>query len=148
MADAPDNIAIAAEILAAYVANNALRSSDLPGLFGEIHAALVRLSTGASVAIPAERAAPAVAIKQSVADGHLVCLEDGEQYKTLKRHLRTRHNLSPEQYRVKWNLPANYPMVAPAYAKARSALALEIGLGRKSAKRKRGAVRPQKSPVA
>lgn len=132
MVEESSNIELAAEIAAAYVSNNSVRPTDLPQLIGDIHAALVRLSPAAAAA-KAElvRQSPSVPIKKSVENDAIVCLEDGQRFKSLKRHLRTAHNLSPDQYRQKWDLPHNYPMVAPAYAKARSALAHSIGLGQK-----------------
>jgi len=139
VADTPTNIELAAEITSAYVSNNSVRVGDLPALFGEIHSALVRLSSGAVAVAAPEAQTPAVPPKKSVTNDHLVCLEDGRKFKSLKRHLRTDHNLSPEQYREKWRLPADYPMVAPAYAKARSALAISMGLGKKRRTRKKAA---------
>ena len=120
-------IELAADIVSAYVSNNSVAAGDLPALIGEVHSALKRVtaSNGATV----EPQKPAVSAKKSIADSHLICLEDGKKFKSLKRHLRTKFNLSPEQYREKWGLPSDYPMVAPNYAKARSALAKEMGLG-------------------
>jgi predicted transcriptional regulator len=129
MADSSSNIELAAEITSAYVSNNSVRVSDLPGLFGEIHSALVRISSGATVLVADEAQTPAVPIKKSIANDHLICLEDGRKFKSLKRHLRTNHDMTPEEYRQKWHLASAYPMVAPAYAKARSALAKKSGLG-------------------
>src|SRR5450432_1738438 len=128
MADSLSNIELAAEIVSAYVSNNSVRVSDLPGLFGEIHSALARISSGAVVAAP-EAPTPSVPLKKSITNDHLVCLEDGRKFKSLKRHLRTKYNLSPEDYRAKWGLAKDYPMVAPNYAKARSELAKQMGLG-------------------
>jgi predicted transcriptional regulator len=125
---------LAAEIVAAFVSNNSLPVSELPGLIGQVHSALVGLSGTGSIVAPAAvqpASAPAVPIKKSVADGYIVCLEDGHKFKTLKRHLRTSHDLAPDAYREKWHLPDDYPMVAPAYAKARSTLAKNSGLGQK-----------------
>ena len=131
VADTLSLVELAAEITAAYVSNNSVRVADLPGLFGEIHSALAGIASGAApVAVPEPRA-PAVPVKKSVTNDHIVCLEDGRTFKSLKRHLRTDHGLSPEQYREKWRLAADYPMVAPAYAKARSALAKSMGLGQR-----------------
>ena len=100
----------------------------------DVHAAIIRVSSGAVVAAP-EVAKPAVAPKKSITNDFIVCLEDGRKFKSLKRHLRTQYNLSPEQYREKWALPPDYPMVAPAYAKARSALAKQMGLGQQRRRR-------------
>jgi predicted transcriptional regulator len=131
MADTSNNIELAVEITSAYVSNNSVRVSDLPGLFAEIHSALVGISSGAAVVAPPEAATPAVAPKKSITNDHLICLEDGLRFKSLKRHLRTNHDMTPEEYRKKWSLASDYPMVAPAYAKARSALAVSMGLGQK-----------------
>jgi predicted transcriptional regulator len=127
-------IELTAEIVSAYVSNNTVAAGDVPGLIGDIFSALSRAGTGAPSA-PSEPAKPAVNPKKSITADYLVCLEDGKKFKSLKRHLRTMYNLSPEQYREKWGLPADYPMVAPNYAEARSRLAKEMGLGQK---RKRG----------
>ena len=103
-------------------------------MLNDVHAAIVRVASGAAVAVP-EPVKPAVAPKKSITNDYIVCLEDGRKFKSLKRHLRTQYNLSPEQYREKWNLPPDYPMVAPAYAKARSALAKQMGLGQQRRRR-------------
>jgi MucR family transcriptional regulator, transcriptional regulator of exopolysaccharide biosynthesis len=135
MADTVNYIELAAEIVSAYVSNNSVPASDLPGLLGDVHSALVRVSSGASIAAP-EIAKPAVPPKKSITNDYIVCLEDGRKFKSLKRHLRTQYNMSPEQYREKWGLAPDYPMVAPAYAKARSALAKQMGLGQQRRRRK------------
>ena len=127
-------IELAADIVSAYVSNNSVSSGDLAVLINEVHTALVRVSTG-TVEVPQEPLKPAVAPKKSITPDYIVCLEDGKKFKSLKRHLRTQYNLSPEQYRDKWSLPADYPMVAPNYAKARSQLAKEMGLGQKRRRR-------------
>src|ERR1700754_575324 len=121
-------IELTAGIVSAYVSNNSVASADIPALINQIHAALLRVSTGASDTQP-EPLKPAVSIKKSVTPEYLVCLEDGKKFKSLKRHLRTQYNMTPEQYRDKWGLPADYPMVAPNYAVARSQLAKKMGLG-------------------
>ena len=123
-----DFIELAAEIVSAYVSNNSVPASDLPGLIGEIHGALVRVNTGA-MPVVIEALTPAIAPKKSIGSDYLICLEDGKKFKSLKRHLRTQYKLSPDQYRAKWDLPPNYPMVAPNYAAARSQLAKKMGLG-------------------
>jgi predicted transcriptional regulator len=130
MTDAPGKsfIDLTASIVSAYVSNNPMPASDIPGLIGQIHAALLRVSSG-RVEVPLEPAKPAVSIKRSMTPDYLVCLEDGKRFKSLKRHLRSQYNLTPEQYRDKWGLPADYPMVAPNYAVARSQLAKKMGLG-------------------
>ena len=125
---------LTAEVVAAYVSNNVVQTGDLPGLIANVHSALG--STTAADAAPAEKPKPAVPIKKSVQHEYIICLEDGMKFKSLKRHLMTYHGLTPEEYREKWGLPADYPMVAPAYAEARSRLAKEMGLGQK---RKNGA---------
>ena len=132
-------IELTADIASAYVSNNAVSAMDLPGLIKSIHGAL----SGTSVEpepIP-EIKTPAVSIKKSITDDFLICLEDGRKFKSLKRHLRAKYNLSPEEYRAKWNLPKDYPMVAPAYANARSQLAKQMGLGQGGRK---AAVKPIK----
>lgn len=128
-------IDLTATIVSAYVSNNATAASELPALIGQIHAALLRVSTGRAEA-PAEPAKPAVSLKKSMTPDYLVCLEDGKHFKSLKRHLRTQYKMTPEQYREKWGLPADYPMVAPNYAVARSQLAKKMGLGQQ--RRRRG----------
>jgi predicted transcriptional regulator len=121
-------IDLTAEIVSAYVGNNTTPASELPALIGQVHAALVRVSEGQAPAVPAP-AKPAVPVKKSLTAEYIVCLEDGKKFKSLKRHLRSKYNMTPEQYREKWNLPADYPMVAPNYAVTRSALAKKMGLG-------------------
>ena len=119
---------MAADIVSAYVSNNTVPAGDLPGLINEIHNALRRVS-GGTVQVAPEAPKPAVPTKKSVTNDYIVCLEDGKKFKSLKRHLRTQYNMSPEEYREKWGLAADYPMVAPNYAKARSQLAKQMGLG-------------------
>jgi predicted transcriptional regulator len=126
-------IELTAEIVAAYVSNNSIESGGLSSLISNVHTALQR--TAEAVAQPdPEPQKPAVAVRKSVTPDYIVCLEDGKKFKSLKRHLRTHYNLTPEEYREKWGLPADYPMVAPNYAKARSNLAKEMGLGQKRAR--------------
>lgn len=121
---------LTAEIVSAYVSNNPVGAAELPMLIGDVHAALARASSGAE---PPERddMKPAVAIKKSVTPDYIICLEDGKKFKSLKRHLRTHYKLTPDEYRAKWGLPHDYPMVAPNYAAARSQLAKKMGLGTK-----------------
>jgi predicted transcriptional regulator len=121
-------LTLTADIVAAHVSNNSVAVSDLPTLISNVHSALIGLS-GSSVAAqpPAE---PAVPIRNSVKRDYIICLEDGKKLKMLKRHLMTHFGMTPDEYRAKWNLPADYPMVAPAYAETRRALALQIGLGK------------------
>ncbi len=123
-------IELTAEIVAAYVSTNKIGSDNLTGLIDDVHKALHRTATG-QVEMPGEPLNPAVPIKKSITPDYILCLEDGLKFKSLKRHLRTHYDLTPEEYRRKWELPADYPMVAPNYAKARSSLAKKMGLGRK-----------------
>jgi predicted transcriptional regulator len=133
ISDAPNHVELAADVVMAYVANNPVRASDLPQLISDVHAALLSLS-GTVAEKPVEAQAPAISIRKSLTPDFIICLEDGKKFKSLKRHLRTRYNLSPEEYREKWGLPADYPMVAPNYAEARSALAKKMGLGQQRKK--------------
>lgn len=123
-----DLVGLTAQIISAYVGSNPVSKEDLPGIIGDVHDALSRAAQRVS---PPEREElkPAVALKKSVTPDYIICLEDGKKFKSLKRHLRTHYNLSPEEYREKWNLPHDYPMVAPNYAAARSNLAKQMGLG-------------------
>ncbi len=127
-----DILAITGEIVAAHVANNTVPAADLPKLIHEVHSALANVR---SKGRPKERPEPAVPISRSVKPDYIVCLEDGRKLKMLKRHLRTAFNMTPEEYRERWGLPADYPMVAPNYAKRRSSLAKDIGLGKKQTAR-------------
>jgi len=134
MADpnAPDLARITADLVSAYLTNNPVPTSELPGLIGAVHDSLVRVATGAQPsAAPADKPAPAVPVRKSLNPDYLVSLEDGRRYQTLKRHLAGL-GLTPEEYRTKWGLPATYPMVAPNYSKRRSELAKSLGLGRKA----------------
>ncbi|MBS7539345.1 Ros/MucR family transcriptional regulator [Ancylobacter lacus] len=131
MSDSAENesyIELAADIVSAYVSRNSVAANDLPALLADVHGALARLSRGEAEPEP-EPLKPAVPPKKSVSPEFIVCLEDGKKFKSLKRHLRTQYNMTPEEYREKWGLPADYPMVAPNYAAARSALAKQMGLG-------------------
>ena len=121
-------IEMTADIVSAYVGNNAVTAADLPALIQSVHRALTGISSGVETAEVAPKE-PAVPVRRSITPDFLVCLEDGRKFKSLKRHLRTKYNMSPEEYRAKWNLPKDYPMVAPNYAKARSDLAKQMGLG-------------------
>lgn len=121
-------IELAADIVSAYVSNNSVPASDLPTLINEVHSALLRVTSGHTVTAP-EAPKPAVPTKKSITNDYIVCLEDGRKFKSLKRHLRTQYNMSPDDYREKWGLPPDYPMVAPNYARARSNLAKQMGLG-------------------
>ncbi|WP_421738918.1 MucR family transcriptional regulator [Caulobacter sp.] len=128
MDDQSDLIEMTAGIVSAYVGNNTVTTADLPALIRQVHRSLAAIGGPAEAEAPAPRE-PAVPVKRSIAPDHLVCLEDGRKFKSLKRHLRTKYDMSPEEYREKWNLPKDYPMVAPNYAKARSELAKQMGLG-------------------
>ena len=137
-AAAPANfIELAADIVSAYVAKNSLPASELPALINDVHAALVTVATGTAEPA-AEARKPAVPIRRSITPDYIICLDDGKKFKSLKRHLRTQYDLTPEQYRERWGLPSDYPMVAPNYAKARSELAKEMGLGQQRRKRPSG----------
>jgi len=131
----PNYIELAADIVSAYVSNNSVPSGDLPSLINDVHLALVKVAGNASE-VPAEAPKPAIPVKKSITPDYIVCLEDGKKFKSLKRHLRTQYNMTPEQYRERWGLPADYPMVAPNYAKARSQLAKQMGLGQQRRKRR------------
>jgi predicted transcriptional regulator len=138
MADNPGSpafIELTADIVSAYVSNNSVAASEIPELIQQVHRTLLRVAGGAAE-IPAEPARPAVAVKRSVTPEYIVCLEDGRKFKSLKRHLRTQYNMTPDQYREKWHLPADYPMVAPNYAAQRSRLAKAMGLGQQAGRRR------------
>ena len=139
-------LTLTAEIVASHAANNSVSVSDMPALIANVHASLSGL--GAPAAVTEARLEPAVSVRASVKPDYIICLEDGKKNKMLKRHLRTAHDLTPEEYRAKWGLPSNYPMVAAAYSDVRRTLAVAIGLGRKrgprSAARKPSAGRPAK----
>ena len=128
MEDKPELLEMTADIVSAYVGNNTVSAETLPSLIASIHAALSGVSNGPVEAEP-EPKEPAVPIRKSIAPDFLICLEDGRKFKSLKRHLRTKYDMSPEEYRTKWGLAKDYPMVAPNYAKARSELAKSMGLG-------------------
>jgi len=121
-------IGLTAQIVSAYVSKNALASGDLPSLIADVHQALVRASGNVEF-VDRDELKPAVPVKKSVTPDYIICLEDGKKFKSLKRHLRTHYKMSPEEYRTKWQLPHDYPMVAPNYAAARSQLAKKMGLG-------------------
>jgi len=126
-------IELAADVVSAYVSNNSLPAAELGVLINTVHTALIQAASG-KAETPAEPQAPAVPVKKSVTPDYIICLEDGKKFKSLKRHLRTVYEMTPEQYRAKWGLPHDYPMVAPNYAKARSELAKSMGLGQKRKK--------------
>jgi predicted transcriptional regulator len=132
-----DLIELSSEIVAAYVGHNALSPTDLPKLIAEVYAALKALGSTPQPS-EAEAPRPAVPVRRSVTPDYLVCLEDGKKFKSLKRHLMTHHSLTPQQYRERWGLPSDYPMVAPNYSATRSSLAKSSGLGRKAPPTRRG----------
>lgn len=123
-------VELTARIVSAYVSNNNVQANELPQLISDTHSALAQASGDAAPA-KREELKPKVPVKRSVMPDYIICLEDGKKFKSLKRHLRTHYNLTPEEYRAKWGLPHDYPMVAPNYAKARSDLAKKMGLGTK-----------------
>jgi MucR family transcriptional regulator, transcriptional regulator of exopolysaccharide biosynthesis len=129
-ADRSSIVALTASIVSAYVSKNTVGREDLPAVIADVHEALSRASQRL-VSPEREELKPAVSPKKSIHDDFIICLEDGKKFKSLKRHLRTHYNLSPEEYREKWGLAHDYPMVAPKYAAARSQLAKQMGLGRK-----------------
>ena len=122
-----DFVVYATEIVAAYVRNNTVQTTELPDLIRNVHRSLMELGGQAS---EPEKQKPAVTVKKSIHHDYLICLEDGLKFKSLKRHLRSKYDLSPDEYREKWGLPADYPMVAPGYSAQRSKLAKKMGLGR------------------
>jgi predicted transcriptional regulator len=130
-------IQLTANIVSAYVSNNTVASAEIPALISQVYSALTRLSGGGSIATPsAEPLKPAVPVKRSVTPEHIVCLEDGKKFKSLKRHLWSQYKMTPDQYRAKWSLAPDYPMVAPNYAAARSQLAKQMGLGQQRRRRR------------
>ena len=134
MADTPGDsssfIELTANIVSAYVSNNTVPAGEISNLINQVHTALSRVS-GRPAEGSSEPLKPAISVKKSITPEHIVCLEDGKKFKSLKRHLRTHYDLSPEEYREKWGLPHDYPMVAPNYAAARSDLAKRMGLGQR-----------------
>jgi predicted transcriptional regulator len=152
--DLPENtLDFVADIVSAYLANNSIPQSEIPALISSVHGALIAVATG-KVEEPAVELKSAISIKKSVTPDAIICLEDGKSFKSLKRHLMTKYGMTPADYRAKWGLPSDYPMVAPNYAASRSELARSMGLGRKPAtpvavpapKAKRG--RPPKASKA
>jgi predicted transcriptional regulator len=129
-------IELTAGIVSAYVSNNSVAASEIPSLISQVHAALLRVSNGHSD-VGGEPVKPAIAVKKSITPDYIICLEDGKKFKSLKRHLRTQYNMTPEHYREKWGLAPDYPMVAPNYAEARSQLAKQMGLGQQRKRRAR-----------
>jgi MucR family transcriptional regulator, transcriptional regulator of exopolysaccharide biosynthesis len=129
-------IELTADIVSAYVSNNSVAAGDISALISQVHSALLRVSNGQGEVV-SESLKPAVAVKKSITPEFLICLEDGKKFKSLKRHLRTQYNMTPEHYREKWGLAPDYPMVAPKYAEARSQLAKQMGLGQQRRRRSR-----------
>ena len=129
------SIGLMAGIVSAYVSNNSLQTTEIPALINRVHAALSRVSSSQGKH-SVDATNPAVAVKKSITADYIVCLEDGKKFKSLKRHLQTKYNMTPEQYRAKWGLAADYPMVAPNYAAVRSQLAKQNGLGQQRKRRK------------
>ena len=128
-------IQLTANIVSAYVSNNTVASVEIPNLISQVYSALLRVSSGHAAPL-SEPVKPAVPIKRSITAEYIVCLEDGKKFKSLKRHLRTQYDMTPERYREKWGLPPDYPMVAPNYAAARSQLAKQMGLGHQRRRRR------------
>ena len=128
-------IELTASIVSAYVSNNPVPAAELSALIGQVHTALTRVSSGHGES-PGDWHKPAIPVKKSITSDYIICLEDGKKFKSLKRHLRTRYKLTPEQYREKWGLGSDYPMVAPNYAAARSRLAKQMGLGQQRPRRR------------
>jgi predicted transcriptional regulator len=132
--DCKESVALTSMIVIAYVSHNSVNAGDLPGLIRQTHLAISRLGGVETPPVVEEGQRPAVPVKNSVTPDFIVCLEDGKEFKSLKRHLQTAYDLTPEQYRAKWKLPSDYPMVAPNYSATRSSLAKTIGLGRSPGK--------------
>lgn len=135
-----DLLPLTADIVSAYVSNNSIQHRDLADLIAGVHAALKGIASGSAGVAPAEVVppTPAVPVKKSVTPEYIVCLEDGKQFKSLKRHLKSAYDMTPDQYRKRWNLPADYPMTAPGYSERRSALAKQMGLGSRAARGRSG----------
>lgn len=136
MSDKAEIINLTTEIVSAYVGHNSVAATDLPALIQQVFDALIRAADGVGQG-PVEKMEPAVAIRKSITPDYLICLEDGKKFKSLKRHLKTHYNLDPDEYRKKWRLPSDYPMVAPNYAQARSRLAKKMGLGQNGRRSRR-----------
>jgi predicted transcriptional regulator len=146
LTNSPDLIEMTTDIVSAFVSNSTVAAADLPALIHQVHKTLAEIATGVEAEPAAPAQTPAISVKKSITPDFLICLEDGRKFKSLKRHLRTKYDLTPEQYRAKWNLPKDYPMVAPNYAAARSNLAKQSGLGQGG--RKPAAAKPAKARAA
>jgi len=134
MENKTDTLDMTADIVSAFVGNNSIPAGELPSLIQSVYQALNSISSGEETKVEAPKE-PAVSVKKSISNDYIVCLEDGKKLKMLKRHLRSTYNMTPDEYRAKWNLGADYPMVAPNYAEQRSAFAKKIGLGRGTGRR-------------
>jgi predicted transcriptional regulator len=130
----PNYIELAAGIVSAYVSKNPIAAAEIPALISEVHAALTRVARGPDARREPQK--PAVPVRRSITPEYIICLDDGKKFKSLRRHLRSQYNMTPEQYRERWGLPPDYPMVAPNYAATRSALAKKMGLGQQRGRRK------------
>ncbi len=139
--DKADLIDMTADIVSAYVGHNTVAPDELPGIINRIYAALTNAATSGADGAGTPKEEPAVPVRKSITPDFLICLEDGKKFKSLKRHLRSHYNLSPEEYREKWGLPRDYPMVAPNYAQARSRLAKKMGLGQGGQKKRRASAK-------
>jgi len=135
----PNFVELTSDIVSAFVSHNSVPATELPDLIAKVHQSLGKLVSPEVAAPVEEKREPAVSIKKSIAPDYLICLNDGRRFKSLKRHLRTAYNLTPDDYRKMWGLPPDYPMVAPAYAEARSQLAKKMGLGQQRRMRSRAA---------
>jgi predicted transcriptional regulator len=142
--DQNDLVTLSADIVSAYVSNNRVQASEIPALLASVHEALGRAQSGAGPVEEQKRPEPAVNPKKSVTPDHIISLFDGKKFKSLRRYLRTSHNMTPEEYRRYWGLASDYPMVAPSYAKARSDLAKQLGLGNMR-KRQAGGEKPARA---
>jgi predicted transcriptional regulator len=140
-------VELTADIVSAYVSKNAVMSGDLVRLIAEVHAVLGALQGNAPEPTAAIELKPAVSVKKSITPDFIICLEDGRSFKSLKRHLRTAYNMTPDEYRAKWALPKDYPMVAPSYSAARSSLATSMGLGQSRKKNGNGKAKKAKKPL-
>ena len=125
-------LGLTGEIVSAYVSKNTIPASEIPALISSVYQSLTTLGSSPAAVVAPEELRPAVPVKKSVTPDYIVCLEDGKKLKTLKRHLNSAYGLTPDEYRAKWGLPSDYPMVAPNYAKSRSEMAVKIGLGRRA----------------
>ena len=140
----PALLQMAAEIISAYVVRNAVPAAELPALIAQIHSSLAKLASGSVAPAVEPPKEPAVAVKKSVTSDYIICLEDGKKFKSLKRHLSTAYKMTPQEYRSKWGLPHDYPMVAPGYSSVRSGLAKQAGLGQKAAESRAAKKKPAK----